>query len=428
MRIFSRFKRDEGISPEAQKLKILITDLFAGLRASGPSGHTVVCKRFADVFLKQGFTFEEVHAAVSLAYTDTADGFRHTALLMQELEAGGFPPPPQPVGPTTKQTAVDVPAAQPSFVNAAPLAAPVATPPAPPAPRTMPAPPQRMTDSLSVEENLPLAEKLHQGSLFSETVAAGAFSVILLGDRQTGTSTALRAFVGAAITGALAGRRPIIDIVDFHHGVSDIGWQGLEKSDAVTRIDLDNSQDDDQLLALAARIQAVCKEIRVRRESAVATPAVKIPSYVFACDGWDVYGDYYRGSSAAPVKKINKDLLFLLKEGPKAGVTVILTARNHKRVIPDHAALAATRLLAFGRMTMEGQGGYAAIDHILEDKEMVPSKLDRNQYAQLVHQLKQNGEPLVMTLTGGIRISKLPDISPHLGRDLQTERMRLPSF
>lgn len=455
-----------------QTAGLLARELINELRKVGVGGDQGPAFRAAATALSRcQLTYADMHGAFVDVYKGHADAARlATQLTDRVIDKSGIPSQDSsqvggPVGSVTRQTAVDTSAAashsdfpqqQTSHFNAeerSPVDRQRQAPPSPtaasPLQQQIPRPVQRQVtvpQSASQPSSRPMAKstnkneiKLYDKSVFAEaaTTPNGSFSVVMLGDRDTLTSSSLRGFLRLILNSANVSKRPIIDIVDLHGAASKIGWNGFDAAEKVTNIDFSVETDEagrEPVAVLAEKVAAIANEIRKRRRLNASNPFEKQTHYVFAVDGWCEYGDFF--SQYTPSKQldhphissINRNLGFILQHGPDVKVTTIITARDHTRVLSDREILHNTRVLALGRTSQDYQGGYNAIDRLLEDSAMVPSKLARSKFARKIYELKENNTPIVLALAGGLRVGQLPDMSAHQKAPLYDDYRQLPNF
>ena len=107
----------------------------------------------------------------------------------------------------------------------------------------------------------------------------------------------------------------------------------------------------------------------------------------------------------------------LLSLGPDVGMTIILSARSYDRVLPDNRSLCETRLIVLGRPTPDFGGGFEAIERLINDKHQLPSHSDRSRMTTLLAHAKRVGQPVIMAVSGGVRMARMPDLSEHNQHD-----------
>ena len=260
----------------------------------------------------------------------------------------------------------------------------------------------------------------YDGSLLSETIASGAFSSVIVGAHKTGASTVLRAFIWSMLYEPV-GQRPAINITDTRgehlQGLETIGGL-VAYIPVVDRAAID---------AIAGRIEKAHNELTNRQRDYLAkgkhASLYEWKPYLCAVDGWGEVMDYLAKCST---KQLEEDVVLkpmfthlrrLLSLGPDVGMTTILTARSYDRVLPDSRSLGETRLLVLGRPTPDFGGGFDAIDRVVSDKHQLPGNNDRVRMSSLLAHAKRVGQPVILAISGGTRMAKMPDLSEHNQHD-----------
>ena len=260
----------------------------------------------------------------------------------------------------------------------------------------------------------------YNGFLLSETIASGAFSTVILGAPKTGASTVLRAFIWSMLYEPIS-QRPTINVIETRCNY----WQGLEQiSGLIAPIPVVDRAAIDQI---ALRIEKAHKELTDRqhdyRSKGKYASLYEWKPYLLAVDGWGEVMDYLAKYSTkqleedAVLKPMFIHLRRLLSLGPDVGMTTILTARSYDRVLPDNRSLGETRLIVLGRPTPDFGGGFEAIERLINDKHQLPGHSDRARMATLLTHAKRVGQPVIMAVSGGVRMAKMPDLSEHNQHD-----------
>ena len=260
----------------------------------------------------------------------------------------------------------------------------------------------------------------YDGFLLSETIASGAFSAAILGAPKTGASTVLRAFIWSMLYEPIS-QRPTINVIETRCNY----WQGLEQiSGLIAPIPVVDRAAIDQI---ALRIEKAHKELTNRqhdyRSKGKYASLYEWKPYLLAVDGWGEVMDYLAKCSTkqleedAVLKPMFIHLRRLLSLGPDVGMTTILTARSYDRVLPDNRSLGETRLIVLGRPTPDFGGGFEAIERLINDKHQLPGHSDRARMATLLTHAKRVGQPVIMAISGGVRMAKMPDLSEHNQHD-----------
>ncbi len=260
----------------------------------------------------------------------------------------------------------------------------------------------------------------YSGFLLSETIASGAFSTVILGAPKTGASTVLRAFIWSMLYEPIS-QRPTINVIETRCNY----WQGLEQiSGLIAPIPVVDRAAIDQI---ALRIEKAHKELTNRqhdyRSKGKYASLYEWKPYLLAVDGWGEVMDYLAKCSTkqleedAVLKPMFIHLRRLLSLGPDVGMTTILTARSYDRVLPDNRSLGETRLIVLGRPTPDFGGGFEAIERLINDKHQLPGHSDRARMATLLTHAKRVGQPVIMAISGGVRMAKMPDLSEHNQHD-----------
>ena len=97
--------------------------------------------------------------------------------------------------------------------------------------------------------------------------------------------------------------------------------------------------------------------------------------------------------------------IFLIAQTHLAGETGISTAMRR-----------SVALVGQGRLTEDGDGGYASIEGIIKDANVFKDAARRNQLMQILKEAisasaQQNNAPVILTTMGNPRIGLLPDLS-----------------
>lgn len=410
------------------RAELICNNLISSLRKNDVSAHESVFRDFSKQLVEFGHGYDDVRMALKKIYSGSHNAANTVDQILKRLQL-------QPVTEARQQSI------QPTVSHTVSNRSPVETSNRKPLPQTV----QRPTQSnqaakanVQIQQQRPVGpapptanSDLYGGSIFFEASQGKSFTVVILGDRKTGKGSVLRGFLRASLVNARVTSRPTLHLLDLHHDRSTIGWGNLEND--VEHLDFSK----DPLVAatkLCTNIEAVAVEVRKRRE-ANETGNNRLPNYVLAVDGWDMYADFChqklaekseQATRAKLSQNIDRALHLILRDGPDVGVNAILTARTHDRVLSDRTLLHDTRLIIIGRLTKGYQGGYTALDKLLADKLMIPSSYVRDRFQKLAYQLQNDGTPIIATITGGVRMGVLPDMSPHNKIDLQSQRQQIP--
>ncbi len=369
------------------ELKAVITAL---LQAQTLEAQAEIYRTVAAELNAATVTTDDVQVALSAIYPDSRSDAQ---LIARNLEAHGY----------GKKSIADTTAIQADIEErlsaSAPAAAPASTEIAPPTYASL---------------------DYYEGSLLAETIAGGAFSAAIIGAPKTGASTLMRALIWSMIYEP-SGQRPTIDLIDTRCDY----WQGLETLPGlvmpVTVGDMSAVQ------GIAVKIEHVYSEVKERQQLFRAEgrfgAAYSWKPYVFGINGWGEVMDYLAKLTTkqieedAVLKPMFTQLRHLLSQGADVGVSCLLTARAHDRILPDKRSLEETHLLLLGRLTGDYRGGYGAIDRAINDKAQLPGHSDRARLMALLNYSKQVGQPVLVALSGRPRMTKLPDLSEHNHHD-----------
>ena len=271
----------------------------------------------------------------------------------------------------------------------------------------------------------------YEGSLLAETIAGGAFSVAIIGAPKAGASTLMRAFIWSMIYKP-SGQRPTIDLIDTRCDY----WQGLETLPGLVMPV--TVEDMSAVHEIAFKIGQVYEEVKERQKVFRAEgrfgASYNWKPYLFGINGWGEVMDYL---ARLTTKQIEEDLVLkpmftqlrhILSQGADVGVSCLLTARAHDRILPDNRSLEETHLLLLGRLTGDYMGGYSAIDRAVNDKAQLPGHSDRARLMALLNCAKQVGQPVLVALSGRPRMAQLPDLSEHNHHDFATAYNRLKPY
>jgi hypothetical protein len=271
----------------------------------------------------------------------------------------------------------------------------------------------------------------YDGSLLAETIAGGAFSLAIVGAAKAGASTLMRAFIWSMLYEPST-LRPTIAIVDTRCGY----WQGLDTLPGlVTPIAVDSME---AVRAIALKIEALYDEIinrqNIFRSKGRFGASHQWKPYLLGIDGWGEVMDFIARLTPkqieedADLKPMFTRLRAILSQGPDVGVSCLLTARAHDRILPDNRSLEETQLLLLGRMTHDFRGGYGPLDRAINDKAQLPGQSDRLRLSALLNHAKQVGQPVLIALSGRPRMAKLPDLSEHNHHDFASAYNRFKPY
>lgn len=408
------------------ELRLAITAL---LQARSPTQQSGIYRQVAAELKTAGISYDSFQSALSAIYSDNQPD---AAIITNNLSAHGYSRPEQLAAPTLSPNATLPNLMQPEYgsMTTPSTSMPVGKTVYPPSPRNGQSVTARqpMTDAeltrspVSSPATTTLNGKLdyYNGFLLSETIASGAFSTVILGAPKTGASTTLRAFIWSMLYEPI-GQRPTINAIETRCN----HWQGLEKiSGLVASIPVVERAAVDQI---AQRIEAAHKELTNRQHDYRAkgkhASLYEWKPYLFAIDGWGEVMDYLAKCSTKQVeedsvlKPMFTHLRRLLSLGPDVGMTTILTARSYDRVLPDNRSLSETRLIVLGRPTPDFGGGFEAIERLINDKNQLPGHSDRARMTTLLAHAKRVGQPVIMAVSGGVRMARMPDLSEHNQHD-----------
>ena len=271
----------------------------------------------------------------------------------------------------------------------------------------------------------------YEGKLLAETIAGGAFSAAIIGAPKVGASTLMRALIWSMLYEPLT-LRPTLCIVDCRCGY----WQGLETlPNLVTSIAVN---DLEAVREIAAKIEMVYDEVKNRQNVFRAKGRFganhQWKPYLLGIDGWGEVMDYLARLTTkqveedAVLKPMFTRLRYILSQGPDVGVSCLLTARAHDRILPDNRSLGETQLLIIGRLSENYMGGYGPLDRAICDKTQLPGHGDRALLMALLNQSKQLGQPVLAAFSGRPRMTKLPDLSEHNHHDFATAYKRFKPY
>ncbi len=369
------------------ELKAVIVAL---LQAQTPEAQAEIYRTVAAELNAANVTYDNVQVALSAIYPESRSDAQ---LIARNLEAHGY----------GKKSTTDTTAIQADVEEHLSASAPAAAP-------------------ASREIALPTYAGIdyYEGSLLAETIAGSAFSAAIVGAPKAGASTLMRAFIWSKLYEP-SGQRPTIDLIDTRCDY----WQGLETLPGlvmpVTVGDMSAVQ------SIALKIEQVYDEVKERQKLFRAEgrfgAAYQWKPYVFGINGWGDVMDYLARLTAKQIeedvvlKPMFTQLRYLLSQGADVGVSCLLTARAHDRILPDKRSLEETHLLLLGRLTGDYRGGYGAVDRAINDKAQLPGHGDRARLMVLLNYSKQVGQPVLVALSGRPRMTKLPDLSEHNHHD-----------
>lgn len=265
---------------------------------------------------------------------------------------------------------------------------------------------------------------LYGNNLITELVSNSAYSSLLFGERRSGTSALLRAIIYDQIAKS---SQTILDIVDLHSGQ----WGGLEdiRLDAGDRmVNYYTLSTPDDIESVSRKLISVEAEVRRRQQSQQAqrlSLSLRNPvPYLFLIDGLsELLGALPgwtpdRRSKHDAFSRLASSLRFVLSHGPAVGMSCVATARSHSSCPCDISALSETKLLFLGRVSGGRNGGYRAVDAVIEDKTLLPSSLERTRFRELLAAAKQLAVPVVFTPNGIPRLGRLGNFGSYLSVDL----------
>jgi hypothetical protein len=271
----------------------------------------------------------------------------------------------------------------------------------------------------------------YDGSLLAETIAGGAFSLAIVGAAKAGASTLMRAFIWSMLYEPST-LRPTIAIIDTRCGY----WQGLDTLPGLVTPIAVNSMEAVREIAL--KIEAVYDEVinrqNIFRSKGRFGASHQWKPYLLGIDGWGEVMDFIARLTPKQVeedtdlKPMFTRLRAILSQGPDIGVSCLLTARAHDRILPDNRSLEETQLLLLGRMTPDFRGGYGPLDRAVNDKAQLPGQSDRLRMSALLNHAKQVGQPVITALSGRPRMAKLPDLSEHNHHDFASAYNRFKPY
>lgn len=387
----------------AVRLQIELREVVTALlQAQTPEAQAEIYKTVAQELRETGVAYDQAQKALCAIYPDDqADA----QLITDNLAAHGF-------GRQSETTAIqaDIEKRPSSPSSFQPAPDPMAT-----------APPPTYSGQIDY----------YDGSLLAETIAGGAFSAAIVGAPKAGASTLLRAFIWALVYEPVT-PRPTIAIIDCRCGY----WQGLDTLPGiVTPIAV---SDMAAIREIAAKIEMVYDEIENRqnlfRSKGRFGANHQWKPYFLGIDGWGEVMDFLAKLTTKQIeddevlKPMFTHLRYILAQGPDVGVSCLLTARAHDRILPDNRSLEETQLLLLGRLTETYLGGYGALDRAIFDKAQLPGHSDRAQLMALLNQAKQLGQPVIASLSGRPRMTKLPDLSEHNHHDFAKAYSRFKPY
>ena len=390
----------------AVRLQIELREVISELlQAQTPEAQTRIYRTVAQELRETGITYDQMQTALCAIYPDSRD---NAQLITDNLAAHGYG---RPSATTAIQADIEK---QPSSLGSFP-----------------PAPTAHAVTTTELPPTYSGQIDYYEGSLLAETIAGGAFSAAIVGAPKAGASTLMRAFIWSMIYEPLT-IKPGICILDCRCGY----WQGLEElPGVVTPIAV---TDMEAIAAISRRIEAVYEETELRqctfRSKGRFGANHSWKPYLLGIDGWGEVMDYI--ASRTP-KQIEDDevlkpmftrLRYILSQGPDVGVSCLLTARAHDRILPDNRSLEETQLLLLGRLTESYLGGYGPLDRAISDKSQVPGQSDRARLMALLNQSKQLGQPVIASLSGRPRMTKLPDLSEHNHHDFARAYARFKPY
>ncbi|MGB3292283.1 MAG: FtsK/SpoIIIE domain-containing protein [Phormidesmis sp.] len=390
----------------AVRLQVELREVIADLlQAQTPEAQAEIYQAVALELRETGVTYDQVQTALCTIYPDNrADA----QLITDNLAAHGYGRPSQT---TAIQADIEK---QPSSLGCFPTA------PTAHAVTTTELPP---TYSGQID--------YYEGSLLAETIAGGAFSAAIVGAPKAGASTLMRAFIWSMIYEPLT-IKPGLCILDCRCGY----WQGLDTLPGVVMPIA--VTDMEAVAAIARQIEAVYEETELRQRTFRSKGRFGAnhswKPYLLGIDGWGEVMDYIAARTPKQIeddeilKPMFTQLRYILSQGPDVGVSCLLTARSHDRVLPDNRSLGETRLLLLGRLTEGYLGGYGPLDLAINDKSQVPGHSDRARLMALLNQSKQLGQPVIVSLSGQPRMTRLPDLSEHNHHDFAKAYSRFKPY
>ena len=442
-------------------LSMTLGNMLSKIRDSSSDELTQqIYREYASTLERNGFSLLEVRTELLSQYADTPHAGVHVEALIKKLY-----PSPNPIH-FADSPSIHPPQVQP--LRSPPSEAPqvrTSNPAPAPVPQQQPQQTAQMVQKTVVKEGTQRNNGIHlisdtsatyrlrsgyeryielrQDSFLNEIAAHKPFSVVVIGDPGSGVSTMLRVLLSGAIANQKGvGMRPDLDLVDLRNSSNDVGWQNLQNyGNSVETIDLSRPTIDGSdegmpsTQVLAEKIEEIANDVRARHDLLRSGHQPK-KARIFIIDGWCAYFDFNRSATDKRTKEsdtsaaIISNLLFILRDGPRAGVTTIIGARNHEHILSPAMteALCLTSLIVLGRNLGKERGGYRAIARIVEDKEMIPLSFERDSCKDFCLRLIQANEPVALTLNGGCNFYRLPNFSESTKQDLSQEYGRLPSF
>ncbi len=386
---------DAVAADPAVRLQVELREVITALlQAQTPEAQTEIYRTVALELSETGVTYDQMQAALCAIYPDSRD---NAQLITDNLAAHGYG---RPSATTVIQADIEKQPSPPASFPTAPTAHAMTTTESPP------------TYSGQID--------YYEGSLLAETIAGSAFSAAIVGAPKAGASTLMRAFIWSMIYEPLT-IKPGICILDCRCGY----WQGLETlPGVVTPIAV---SDMEAVTAIAIKIEAIYGEIEARhklfRSKGRFGANHQWKPYLLGIDGWGEVMDYIANRTPKQIeddevlKPMFTRLRYILSQGPDVGVSCLLTARAHDRILPDNRSLEESNLLLLGRLTESYMGGYGPLDRAISDKAQLPGHSDRDRLMALLNQSKQLGQPVIVSLSGRPRMTKLPDLSEHNHHD-----------
>ena len=393
----------------AVRLQVELREVITALlQAQTPEAQASVYRTVAQELQESGVTYDQLQTALCAIYPDSQT---NAQLITDNLAAHGYGRPRTASATTAIQADIEKQPSPPESFLPVPTAHAAVTATAPP------------TYSGQID--------YYEGSILSETIAGGAFSVAIIGAPKAGASTLMRAFIWSMLYEPTT-LRPTLCVIDCRCGY----WQGLDTLPGVVMPLAVNSME--AIGEIATRIEAVYDEIEHRQQLFRSKGRFganhQWKPYLLGIDGWGEVMDYLARLTTKQVeddevlKPMFTRLRYILSQGPDVGVSCILTARAHDRVLPDNRSLEESQLLLLGRLTETYMGGYGPLDRAIGDKAQVPSNSDRARLSALLNQSKQLGQPVIAALSGRPRMTRLPDLSEHNHHDFARAYARFKPY
>ncbi|PZO43624.1 MAG: hypothetical protein DCF15_22465 [Phormidesmis priestleyi] len=388
------------------RLQVELREVIAALlQAQTPEAQAEIYQTVAQELRESGVTYGQLQTALCAIYPDNrADA----QLITDSLAACGYGRWSTTTATTVIQADIEKQPSSPGSFQTAPASIATALPP---------------TYSGQID--------YYEGSLLAETIAGGAFSAAIVGAPKAGASTLMRAFIWSMIYEPLT-IKPGICILDCRCGY----WQGLDTlPGVVTPIAV---SDMEAVSAIATKIEAIYNEIeerqRLLRSKGRFGANHQWKPYLLGIDGWGEVMAYLANRTPKQIeddevlKPMFTRLRYILAQGPDVGVSCLITARAHDRILPDNRSLEETQVLLLGRFTESYMGGYGPLDRAINDKAQLPGHSDRARLMALLNQSKQLGQPVIVSLSGRPRMTRLPDLSEHNHHDFARAYSRFKPY